>query len=449
MSKRRKNAGEGYGFMFSGAFSEKKDAVKKEKERKGSFIKGMPTRHGYRYVVMTPRTNPIKRRTNALGGLAPVSSDRMRVTFDKSVQKYMATKYDPRFGNQFATGFTRKEAAKNLRDVFRGLRHPENRNNPSELLVMGANPHENVQEIVLQPGARLVIRNNPADARPNSLASFFGFSPSKPTKKELSQSRREFRARRSQRVKEDHSELQRLARAGRASQRKTKTSKVFHELYGEQLYDAHGMPINPVPVCGAMIGGERCTRKPRHRGPHLPQGATMRTRTRLPHHWQPRGNPSAEALRESFTGTPVGRVKIYDEPHMPAGDYAMLGKVLTLYVKPRTGGQVQTITLHGVIAVADQTARQIYFVGGDQDVSAGLSVFGAIEIRPGIYELGQATRIDYRQRKEHVEHPDQDAWRHSFGEETGVRPVMLFDARNKRLLLEGGEYVIRQEGIVN
>src|SRR4029077_12175337 len=31
MSKRRKNAGAGYGYMFSGAFAKKADAVKKEK----------------------------------------------------------------------------------------------------------------------------------------------------------------------------------------------------------------------------------------------------------------------------------------------------------------------------------------------------------------------------------------------------------------------------------
>jgi len=397
MSKRRKNAGEGYGFMFSGAFSEKKDAVKKEKQRKGSFIKGMPTRNGYRYVVMTPRTNPIKR---------------------KKKEKPPVESYEPRPAQ-----------------------------NPSELLVMGANPHEPMQEIVLQPGARLVIRNNPADARQNSLASFhpglltpkqqrarYGRTPY--NRRVAAMVRRARGA--SQLTSAELKKMEKTARAG--GRPKRKLEGLFHEVYGRD---------NPAAICGAMVGGYQCTRKPGHRGPHLPQGATMRTRTRLPHNWQPRGNPSAEALRESFTGKPVGKVKIFDEPHMPAGDYAMVGKVLTLYVKPLKGGQVLTITPTGVIAVADESARQIYFVGGDQDVSSGLGVFGAIERKPGVWELGEARRIDYRQRKEHVEFPDQDAWRHEFGEESGVRPTMLFDANFKRLLLEGGEYVIREEGIVN
>src|SRR5271157_3705019 len=62
MSRRRKNAGQGYGMMFHGAFSEKKDAVAKEHKTKKAFIRGTPTKHGYRYIVMGPRTNPIKRK---------------------------------------------------------------------------------------------------------------------------------------------------------------------------------------------------------------------------------------------------------------------------------------------------------------------------------------------------------------------------------------------------
>ena len=62
MKRPRKNAGEGYGYMFSGAFAKKSDAVKKEKKRKGSFVKAVMMRSGMRYAVMTPRTNPIKRK---------------------------------------------------------------------------------------------------------------------------------------------------------------------------------------------------------------------------------------------------------------------------------------------------------------------------------------------------------------------------------------------------
>jgi len=311
MSKKRKNAGEGYGYMFSGAFKKKADAVKKEATRKGSFIKGIYVNGDHRYVVMTPRANPIKRKPKA-----------------PKVPKV----------------------------------------NPGELIVLGANPHDN-REINLPAGSTLTIRMNPTSAA----------------------------------------------------------------------------------ICGAMIGGEPCTRKPGHRPPHLPQGATMRTRSRLRPGWKPRAaNPSAAAIRESFTGMDADKVSVRSEPHMPAGDYAQLGELLALYVKPMSGGQVQQIQFlkPRPIIVADETARQIYFVGGDQDIGEDVSQFSSHQ-RGGLVELGEARRIDYKQRKAHVPDPDADEWRHEFGEESGVKPTVLYDRANKRILLEGGEYVIRAEGIRN
>lgn len=270
---------------------------------------------------------------------------------------------------------------------------------------------------------------------------YFGFGPSHPTKKELATSRRTFKADVRQRVTEDRAELSRLRKSARGSFKgKAKLNKLFHELYGPGE-NPHGA------ICGANVQGYPCTRKPGHRGPHLPQGATMRPRTRLRKGWRP--NPSAEALREEFSGAPVDRVQIFDEPHMPRGDYALLGKKIVLYVKPNTGGQVLRIELPQSIAVSDESARRIWFVGGDQDVSASLHVFGAEPRGAGLFGLGQARRIDYKQRKEHAERPDVDEWRHDFGEETGEYPTVLFDANAKRLLLEGGAYEIKREGIRN
>lgn len=227
----------------------------------------------------------------------------------------------------------------------------------------------------------------------------------------------------------------------------TQAKRMAREASGADFDSMFNHALRQNPLCGASVQGYPCTRKPGHKGPHLPQGATMRTRHRLPHKWQP--NPSAEVLREKFTGTAVDRVQVMDEPHMPAGNYALLGKLLSLYVKPRKGGQVQEIrAAGGTLVVSDETARQIYFVGGDQDISSGLAVFGAVD-RGALLELGEATRIDYKQRKEHVDHPDMDSWRHQFGEESGERPIVLYDPRTKRLLLQGGAYVIRAEGIIN
>jgi len=71
----------------------------------------------------------------------------------------------------------------------------------------------------------------------------------------------------------------------RKSRKKGPASSVFHELYGP----------NPHMICGANVGGEECTRKPGHKGPHLPQGATMRPKSRLRKEWKP--NPMSKKKR--------------------------------------------------------------------------------------------------------------------------------------------------------
>ena len=160
---------------------------------------------------------------------------------------------------------------------------------------------------------------------------------------------------------------------------------------------------------------------------------------------------AAADLRETFTGAPAEWVTVSDEPHVPTGDYAQLGELLALYIKPLSSGQVQQINFkHDRPALVSATnARQLYLVGGDQDISAALAVFGARDRGDGTLELGELRRLDYKQRKEHVPDPDVDEWRHELGEENGIRPVLVFDSSNKKLLIEGGDYEVRREGIVN
>jgi hypothetical protein len=423
MSGKRKNAGAGYGYMFSGAFAKKADAVKKEKQRKGSFVKAVFVNGDMRYAVMTPRTNPIKRKKKA----------------KKESKGEMMKRRLAELG-----AYTPRPAAP--------------AQNPAELLVMGANPGS--RELTVPAGSTITIRMNPTEARlanpdhyTSAQARAAGIYYRAPGLIQTTRQKRVAGMVRRARKQKPQIGLLRALRADVASAlvnqgyKPTKAKRMAHAASGDDFSSLFHDALRQNPLCGAMIGGYPCTRKPGHRGPHLPQGATMRTRKRLPHKWQP--NPSAAALRSKFTGKDADRVRIMEEPHMPAGDYAMLGKLLALYVKPRKGGQVLQIEARGVTVVSDESARQIYFVGGDQDVSAGFTGFGALDRGAGLYELGEARRIDYKQRKEHVPHPESDSWRHEFGEETGMRPTVLYDANAKRLLLEGGEYEIREEGIVN
>jgi hypothetical protein len=164
-------------------------------------------------------------------------------------------------------------------------------------------------------------------------------------------------------------------------------------------------------------------------------------------------NPPVEEITEEFTGTEVKWIDVYNEPHIPRGRYAYLAKLLSLHIKPAKGGQVQKISFglgdSAPIIVSDSSAKQIYFVGGNQDISGALAAFGAIDRGNGLVELGQGRRIYYQGRKEHVASPDEDLWKHDHGEENGALPTVLFDTRHKRLLYEGGDYRIEGPWIRN
>lgn len=159
-------------------------------------------------------------------------------------------------------------------------------------------------------------------------------------------------------------------------------------------------------------------------------------------------NPTAASIREEFVGREPETIGVFNEPHMPRGDYAQLGKLLSLHFMPvQNGTTLMELETPGTLAVSDESARQIWLVGGKQEITLAQLQRYAVQIEPGLWLLGEARRIDYKQAKDHL--PGHDEWRHDFGEETGERPELLYDSRAKRLLLRGGAYVIRREGIRN
>jgi hypothetical protein len=171
-------------------------------------------------------------------------------------------------------------------------------------------------------------------------------------------------------------------------------------------------------------------------------------------------NPPVEEIAEEFTGSDVKYIDVYNEPHVPTGRYAQLGPLVALFIKPNAGGQVLRIGApegsrrKGVeqwaefwngqppMIVVDSSTRQIYFVAGCQDITGLLGQFDARDRGDGRLELGQAREIHYWGVKHHIGDDDTEDWRHKFGEENGSVPVVLFDTRHKRLLLEGGDYRI-------
>jgi hypothetical protein len=96
---------------------------------------------------------------------------------------------------------------------------------------------------------------------------------------------------------------------------------------------------------------------------------------------------------------------------------------------------------------AEPGGRQIYFVGGNQDLSGSLSYF-PVDRTKELIDLGQCLRIEYFTRKHFDKFQPVTYW-HVLGEETGEVPRLMFDKNRKQLCLVGGAYKVKPEGIVN
>jgi hypothetical protein len=425
MSK-RKNAGKGFGMMFHGAFGLKSEAKKKERKVDG-FIQPRNIRGKRRYVVMSERKNP--RRKN------PGKAQELKRLLD-SMNESQHREFLQRTTMRMPSGKQKTILKKYWLPIARLVMGERSSNpNPHELLVMGANPSSHssytprdAREIVVPPGSTITIRTNPTnpDRYTSAQALATGARYHAPA---LIQTKRQKRVagmvRKARKHKYDWIPAEGLAPGQNPDE--TWMYQAVAELFpGRSLGELSSRELSKVAL----------------RAHELQK--------------QARQNPTAADLREEFTGMPAEYYTVRDEPHMPAGNYAQLGRLLALYFKPTTHEQVHSITWgkQSPILVSNETGRQLWFVGGDQDIgntlgSITLAYPIAQERSNGIWELGELRRIDYRQRKEHVPHPESDEWRHDFGHENGVRPNLLYDANHRRLLLEGGDYRIEREGIIN
>lgn len=99
----------------------------------------------------------------------------------------------------------------------------------------------------------------------------------------------------------------------------------------------------------------------------------------------------------------------------------------------------------GILA-SSPDGRQLYVLGESQDLD-----LEAIDIdtdtSKDLVELGPATYIVYSARKA-PSFQDVD-WVHTFGEEGGDRPLLVYDKLSKILLFVGGSYRVEQPGIID
>lgn len=172
-----------------------------------------------------------------------------------------------------------------------------------------------------------------------------------------------------------------------------------------------------------------------------------------------RHNPDATAadLFEAFTGRESTKETLVEEKiHSPA-KLADLGELIELQAILPDEKRVAVIGFEkrGVqvgAAGVKKDSRGIYgtelhFVGGDQTIDLADVDATHQKGKPTIV-IGTAYKIAYRTSK-HFHSFKVSVYEHEFGEENGVRPILAYDPRSRKLFLAGGNYEIRPEGITN
>jgi hypothetical protein len=168
----------------------------------------------------------------------------------------------------------------------------------------------------------------------------------------------------------------------------------------------------------------------------------------------------ARELHDEFTQRPrpSDSYEVLDEPHMAAGDYTDLGKLIALGVKPQPTGTttyVQEISFpsKNIRVVCDSQGRQLFLVGNGMEIEeVDLRLFGADQANR--CKVGVCRYIAYEATKWHDQlaesvRGESRVYEHTFGDEGGTPPELYYDRAMNRCLLEGGTYHVEGAGIVN
>ena len=170
---------------------------------------------------------------------------------------------------------------------------------------------------------------------------------------------------------------------------------------------------------------------------------------------QQNGNGAAKLAREFHgrdnreTTEVIERLKIED-------DLAELGSLVQLDVE-MPNGDIMEIGFDWtdedmVRLTSNPKGTQLYLLGGDQSLDLpdlkGVKGLDKVSI-----PIGPVVRITYYADKHHLSGPKQQKrgmqYYHDFGEESGEVPTLIYDRINKKLSFSGGEYKVKDAGIVN
>lgn len=162
-----------------------------------------------------------------------------------------------------------------------------------------------------------------------------------------------------------------------------------------------------------------------------------------------RDNPASDAaaLYESWTGEPSTHETIVEETIYEHGHLTDLARLVAFKLRG-VRGQLK-FTDPSTRLCSSESGRQLYIRGGDQQID--LDDFNSATRRPvdptkDSVVLGEIEYVYYSAKKPFLggEHKRTGVYKHRLGEESGNRPVLIYDTRAGLLSISGGSYYIKR-----
>jgi hypothetical protein len=160
----------------------------------------------------------------------------------------------------------------------------------------------------------------------------------------------------------------------------------------------------------------------------------------------------AQELYQKFHGKPSTQTVEVEHKVIVREHLSQLGILNEMTLHLVTGDKVVLSFVNegpeSIILAASPDGKQLYLEGGDQSLDLGkLKLSGAQWVRD-IMVIGILKKLQYRTRKGFDDFELIDYY-HRLGEETKVEPVLVYDNLNETMLIAGGQYEIKDVGIVN
>jgi len=164
---------------------------------------------------------------------------------------------------------------------------------------------------------------------------------------------------------------------------------------------------------------------------------------------------STSDMFEDFHGYPSTSHTEIEEEERYRSNLAELGGLEELEILEANGKSVIPISFgHDVIVACDKWGKQIYFEGGNQELDLDALIDAKLidehEAEKDLVTIGEVFSISYYAKKTHLKGPKKASnYIHQFGKDGGSLPTLLYDRLNKKMMLSGGSYKIKDVGIVN